>query len=449
MKNIIFLTLLFFTGIQSCKMEYTDPGGLTPAQASSTPLALTSVAVGLQRYYSLGQQSPLYSTITANGFTTNELILRNQGNLPELQLSQGGSNVDNSNSIMSNIWVYTNKIRLDADTIIAGASKLTDKPYASGLIGYASIFKALSLGLQAQYWASLVDVRGTLTKGATFMSREEGLRRAISVINSAQSTIAGNPVSTLFLSRIPAASSTTSGVDISNTLAALKARYSLFLGKYDDALAAANSVNITPAANFIARSTFNYEAANPNPIFAVATATNNVYQVADFTLGLSGELAPNPADKRLAFYTAPAPINTDTKQVIDPPFRIRGFANATATAFPVYLPGEITLIKAECYARNNDLANAVTELNKILTKKAAGDPFGVAADLPPYAGPLTQDAILTEIYKNRCIELYMSGLKLEDSRRFNRPQIERKRNFFPFPVAERDNNPNTPADPGF
>ena len=41
----------------------------------------------------------------------------------------------------------------------------------------------------------------------------------------------------------------------------------------------------------------------------------------------------------------------------------------------------------------------------------------------------------------------MSGLKLEDMRRFSRPASERTRNFMPYPFRERDNNTNTPADP--
>jgi hypothetical protein len=41
----------------------------------------------------------------------------------------------------------------------------------------------------------------------------------------------------------------------------------------------------------------------------------------------------------------------------------------------------------------------------------------------------------------------MSGMRLEDSRRLGRPASERKRNFFPYPTREKDNNPNTPADP--
>jgi hypothetical protein len=43
----------------------------------------------------------------------------------------------------------------------------------------------------------------------------------------------------------------------------------------------------------------------------------------------------------------------------------------------------------------------------------------------------------------------MSGLKLEDMRRFGRANAERKRNFFPYPFRERDGNINTPADPSF
>ncbi len=84
----------------------------------------------------------------------------------------------------------------------------------------------------------------------------------------------------------------------------------------------------------------------------------------------------------------------------------------------------------------------------MLTKKPSGDPNGVGADLL-LVGGLSQQQILTEVYRQRCIELFMSGLKLEDMRRFARPTTERKRNFLPYPFAERDNNSNTPPDPLF
>ena len=106
------------------------------------------------------------------------------------------------------------------------------------------------------------------------------------------------------------------------------------------------------------------------------------------------------------------------------------------------------LIKAEAMARTNNLSGALAELNKVITKTATADLYRVGAGLNASTAS-TSTEILDEIYKNRCIELYMSGLKLEDMRRFGRATTERKRNFFPYPFKERDGNPNTPADPSF
>jgi hypothetical protein len=85
------------------------------------------------------------------------------------------------------------------------------------------------------------------------------------------------------------------------------------------------------------------------------------------------------------------------------------------------------------------------------------DPLGVNANLPAWGGDTgDQNAILEEIYKNRNIEMFLTGMRLEHSRRFhpdfNVPQDanttnERNRNFYPYPTIERENNPNTPPDP--
>jgi len=56
---------------------------------------------------------------------------------------------------------------------------------------------------------------------------------------------------------------------------------------------------------------------------------------------------------------------------------------------------------------------------------------------------------MPNIFKHRGIELFMSGLKLTDEKRFGRPAGERKRSYLPFPFVERNDNPNTPADPAF
>ena len=109
----------------------------------------------------------------------------------------------------------------------------------------------------------------------------------------------------------------------------------------------------------------------------------------------------------------------------------------------------MTLIKAECYARANDSATSKTFLNIVITKTPASDPFGVGGNQPAINSYGSYALIFDQIYRQRCIELFMSGQKLEDMRRFGRPQSEMKRNLMPYPLRERDNNPNTPPNPPF
>jgi len=422
---ILFVALsALFVG---CKKDFSNPNAATEEQTFSSDRAATAVAVGIQRTYSTTAASPLYAVIDANGFVTNELILRNAGNIPELQLSTGGTAVDATNTVLLNVWTKSSKIIYDANSVIRYAEALTDKNYASGLISFVSIYKALSIGNMAMFWQKIPDTTG---QNVSFIDRIDGYKKAVAVINKAIAVYTANPPSSSVLNRLP------SEVDIINTLYALKARYSLFAGDNATALSAANQVDLTK------KSTMNYTAQALNPIYESATSTNNVYQPIDSTLGLPVSLAPNLADKRIPFYIA---INPS----VAPRYRINGFFSSGTTPLPIYVPGEIILIKAEAYARMNQLPEALIELNKVVTKKPSADPYGIGADLPPIVGPLTQAQLFAEIYRQRSIELFMSGMRLEDMRRLGRPETERKRNFFPYPFQERDNNSNTPPDPTF
>ena len=427
--NIVMITTVLMAVVTqtSCKKDYSDPSRATEDKVFNTPSGLTGVVVGLQRVYTLGRGSTLYNLITINGLTTNELIVVNTGNTAEVQLAAGGTSVDGNHTMLTTFWTTCNKVIYDADLVIANAKKLTDKSYASGLIAYASIFKALSIGDMSQFWEKVPDGTGT---NVTFINRVDGFKKAIAVIDEALAAISANAISSSFISSVP------SGIDISNTLNALKARYSLYAGLYPQALAAANLVDITK------KSTFNYDALSLNPVFEVATSTNNVVQPKDSTLGLVPALAPSLTDARVPFYTVINPT-------IAPRFRINNFGNAATTAIPVYLPGEMTLIKAECYARANDSTTSKTFLNIIITKTPASDPFGVGGNQPAINSYGSYALIFDQIYRQRCIELFMSGQKLEDMRRFGRPQSEMKRNLMPYPLRERDNNPNTPPNPPF
>jgi hypothetical protein len=426
-KYIIQSTfLLGIVSLSSCKKDFVNPNAPTTDQVFSSARGLVGVNLGAQRTYSLGGASVVYGLTTANGFVTNEVILMNAGNVAEYQFSRGGTAVDATNTVLANIWTNSNKVIYDANSVITAAEALNDKAYASGLIAHASILKALSIGSMSMLWEK---VPAGIGPNVQFVDRTAGFAAAIATIDNALAKVSANPISASYLAdAVP-------GMDYVNTLNALKARYLLFSGKYAEAITAANLVDLTK------KSTFNYDAISTNPVFTTATATNNVFQVIDSTLGLPAALAPTTGDGRIAFYTS---INT----TVAPRYRINGFFNATTTGVPVYLPSEMTLIKAEAMARTNNLTGALTELNKVITKTATADLFKVGAGLSASTAS-TSTEILDEIYKNRCIELYMSGLKLEDMRRFGRPLTERKRNFFPYPFRERDGNPNTPSDPSF
>jgi starch-binding outer membrane protein, SusD/RagB family len=433
MKRIIYTGgLAVMAVLSSCKQDYVNPNASTEADVYGSIRGLNGVATGLMRTYVDGRQGPLFNNITSGGALCNEFRLMNAGNVDEAALFAGGGSVDPTNGIVNNLWIYDNKVIYEADKLIGAAKALGDKNYASGLIGYATIFKALSIGSMAMFWDNVPASPGSVSAPATFQTRVDGYKRAVQAITDAQAAIAANAISPAFAPNVPA------GIDIANTLNALKARYALFAGDYTTALSAANAVTLS------VKSEFRFDAINTNPVFTVCTATNNVYQVLDSTLGLLGSLQPDLADKRVPFYTS---INTAAA----PRHRISGFFAGATTAVPVYLPGEMTLIKAECYLRqpSPNTALAKAELDAVLTKTPAGDAFGVGAQLAAYSGPVTVADLLDQVYRNRCIELYMSGMKLEDSRRFGRPQSERKRNFYPYPFRERDNNPNTPPNPAF
>jgi hypothetical protein len=309
---ILFAALVIQT--TACKKDYTDPSRAEQDKALTTPAGLTGIAVGLQRAYTAGRASSLYNVITADGFVTRQLVIINQGNTAENQLYQGGSLVEGGNTLLASFWTNSNKIIYDANNVLNNAPNLADKSYASGLIGYAAIFKALALANMAMFWEKVPD---TIGNNVNFINSADGFNRAIAVIDKALAAINANAISSSFLTNIPA------GIDIVNTLHALKARYSLQVGLNAQALAEAGLVDLTK------KSTFNFDAVTLNPIFETATSTNNVYQPLDSTMGLPPALAPSLTDKREPFYIA---ISASA-----PRFRIKGFAAASNQAIPVYL----------------------------------------------------------------------------------------------------------------
>lgn len=429
MKTIINKSFLILVAGALLWTSCTKDEYLNPSQASVESVVkdingLIALANGLQQKYTVTRTSPVYSTITASGLSAGELLVLNAGNTDEANLQAGKANVIGNNAVVSRLWEQCHLIKANADIIIKGAANVGDEGVRNALICYANLYKGLALLQLGTYWEQAPI---TIGQNATFSPRKDVMTEAAKLFEAGATAATTAKFDTRFQKEI----------DFTQAFQAMLARTYVMLGDYDKAHTAAGKVDITK------KSDFSYDDVARNPIFEVHYSNVNVCEPIDANLGLSGALTPNDADGRLLFYLKSRTFSNTANDG-------KGFFTKFSDKIPLYLPGEIMLIKAECAARKNDLSTAIAELNNVLTKN--NDIYGVNANLPAYSGSGTQADVLQEIYRNRCIELYNSGLKLEDSRRFGRPGpndagAERNRNYYPYPNSERDNNPNTPADP--
>ena len=342
MKNKIFISILSICLLAStsCNKEYLDPSAASETQVVNDIQGLIALCNALPYRYSIGRASIAYSMPVASGLTTKELKVLNAGNADEDFLEKGAANVQGNNSIVKNIWEQSNLIKANADIILKNSESISDPGTKSGIQSFANLFKALALGTLAEFFEQATITTAT---GATFSPRADVLKEAIRLLEVAAAALSANAPSSFFTARI------VGGIDMPNTVQALIARYSLMAGDYDKALAAANKVDLTK------KSSFTFDDVARNTIFDVVMSNRNVVEPANTSFGLPDALKPDVADKRIAFF-----FNTTAGANLGK----ASFYTANTSVVPIYRPGEMTLIKAECNARKNALNEAVTELNR-------------------------------------------------------------------------------------
>lgn len=435
--KIAILCLLMGASLMfpSCNKEYIDPSSGSVPSVTTSPDALMNLCAGLQRRFTIGRQSPLYNAPIGGAYSVYALNTLNAGNTAEAAAQTGKGAFQPNNSISTQLWTQNLLLKAEAETVLNNLGIAVDPSDKVGLKAYASMFYALSLGTMAQFFEQIPLTQGL---NATFSPRADALVKAIAALESVDADLATLTPSAKFLSKVPA------GIDIKNTVKALLARYynmqSMVTGTYN-ATSGNKAITFAQAASLTVKSEFRFTTTTTNPLGEL-NFTQNVYGAIDSTLGLKNGLAPAPAatDPRIGFYISK----------VGGIYPMKGFAAITTTSYPVYLPGEMSLIIAENLARQGSFGPSKAALDIVRTKTT--DIYGIGANQPAYAGPLTTVDLLTDIYKQRRIEMFMSGQELEDARRFGRPapnaaNEERNRTFYPYPLSERDNNTSTPADP--
>lgn len=422
----------------SCETEFVNPNAPTDEAVLTTRDGLINLSVGIKVLYST---TGIRFMIENNAITAREAAITTTF-LNMVELEQGAGDLPDFNSNVEGLWAIHLRIMSACEDLMDAAPNVElNSTTRENLIAYGAFFKALSIGALAQNYTHVV-IQTSRDNNAEFVPREEALAQAIELLQDAKNRLSGG-ISDEFNSNVLQGL-----IDLPNAVNAYLARYHLFLGNYDQAITAANNVDLSSTSEFI------YDQFNQNPIWnrVILTVPPSFLPRVDF--GLPAELAPETEDGRISFFLS----NTDDPQTNVNGFSVvnlAGFFTNDSRSIPLYLPGEISLIIAEANVRkaSQDLAAALNAINAVRTK--TDDPFGVNAGLGEYVGPVNTQSLLDEIYRNRRIELFLTGLSLEDSRRFNRSvstapsqfDTERNRNFYPFALRERNNNPNTPQNP--
>jgi len=430
-KITLLSALLLFAG--SCKMETVNLNAPEEGDVLSTREGIIGLSVGLRQFQSTSGINAAYfypavTTREVQGVATFTNVL---------ELEAGGTALPTVNGNILTLWSNMQRLMTMSQNVIDNAPKVTTLTggLLSGIIANAELFKAISLGTLASSFEQ-ANINTSKTDKVTFIPRAKVLAEAVRLLDDAIARLNTTPTTAEFTTLVAGTS-----FDLKSVLYYYSARYNLMAGNYSAALVSANLVDQTKA------SSYQYNAQSVNPIW------NNINILRYYTpragFGLPAGLF-EANDQRLNFYVATT--TTVVNGVTTTTRTLTGFGLTQTAPVPVFLPDDVKLIKAEAILRGGGaLTDALTQINLVRTQ-TSGDAFGVNAGLPAYSGAITQAELLTEVYRQRCAELFLTGQRWEDSRRFGRPFsvtnfTERNRNFYPYPDQERLNNPNTPADP--
>lgn len=426
-KHLILVGILSLFLVQ-CSLEVSDPNAGTDDDVLNSREGILTFATGMQGYYA---ETALPAIIRIPAVSTREFAINTTfANLQEIE--EGGDAIPDENASVLQLWSRLYRVVEMGDLLIKNAPnvQLSDEELAEIQV-LAHMYKAMALGFVVQNFEQ-APITTALEGNAEFQSRDAVLAEAIRLLEDADALTADLP-GTLTV--------TQNGLDIPNTINALLARYSLFNGNYQDAIDYTDEVDLT------ATSVFNYDGTSSrNPIYQDVYISEDYLPQDDLGTPLTED-----GDERIDFYLIDEDLQSEPNGFEAD--LLAGFFDAADASIPVYLPGEMYLIRAEAYLRSDEPGLAVDEINEVRTKEASEDAFGVGANLGPYGGGTDDASLEEEIYRQRSAELFLSGMRFEDARRLGRPapsqgfQSERNRNYYPYPQQERINNPNTPENP--
>ena len=406
----------------ACDLDLQNPNALTEDEALTTIDGAIALAVGMQgQYAGMVEDYVLTSSLVTDEWGTTTLSLISYQSLLT------GENFDDSYGVVEAPWAGAYRVVKSANSLLERVPQLNmGTGLETGTLALARLMKAMALGtLILQYDAVPIDVSGT---APTARPRTEVLDTILVLLETARADLRTVTDAELagFNSRVRG-----NGFDLRNTVHAMLARYYLIDGQYGNAIAAADSVSLTTL------SVLRYTAPNSNPIWALALGLRYVAPLRSFVA------AAEAGDGRPVYWADTVLANAPAGNPDSLLFAL-GKYSGQFDDYPVYLPDEMRLIKAEAFTNLGTLDSAAFYVNAVRTQSSSPVDEPVA-NLPAMAAVDLDEAteLFAQIAYERRYELYMQGLRWEDTRRLGTaitttPTLT----FLPTPLQECLANPN-------
>ncbi|HEX2207746.1 MAG TPA: RagB/SusD family nutrient uptake outer membrane protein [Longimicrobium sp.] len=401
-----------------CELDLTDPNAPREEEVLGSPELVLTTAVGIQAQMA----ENIHIFVRAPALVTDEWGVRQRALESDRSLVTG--TVDPAFGSVSDPFAAAYRIGRTADLLMAAAPRVELSPaLQTGTIALSKLMKAMALGyLTTQYEQLPLDDD---TAGAAPVPRDQVRDEVIAILESARSDLGSVTDAQLsdFNTRV-----LSGGLNLRNTVDAMLARYYLFDGQYQNAITAAQRVNL----GVLSQLTYPNPGVNPIQNYGFGLDYVGARRVL-FTEAQAG-------DQRPAYWA----VRTGVAGQPDSVFNFNRYGGRN-DAFPVYLPDEMRLIQAEAYTRLGQLNQARPLVNAVRTQcsSTVAEPLACMAALPVEALD-TEAELLTEILYQRRYELFAQGVRWEDLRRLSaytakRPSIQ----FLPYPTSECQRNPNS------
>jgi len=391
---VIFVALLLSAG--GCDLDLENPNAPTEDEILGSPNGLIAVAVGMQGQFSgMVEDQVLTSSLVTDEWGTQIRALLSYQSLLT------GENFDPAYGVVEAPWSGAYRVVKSANTLLAGAPTVLDGGLETGVIALAKLMKAMAFGtLIMQY--EQVPIAVTVSNPVP-QPRAIVLDTILALLESARTDLQGvtNAELAVFNTRVLG-----TGFQLRSTVHAMLARYYLMDGQYQNAINAADSVNLGVL------SIMKYIAPNANPISNLALGLQYVAPLRSFVT------AAELGDARPTYWADTASTSSfagNPDSVLQP---LRKYAGQFDD-YPVYQPDEMKLIKAEAFTQLAVLDSAAFYVNAVRTQ-ASSPVDEPVAKLPPLVPAVDLDTpakLLAEIARQRRYELYMQGLRWEDTRR--------------------------------